>query len=342
MGWRFRKSLNLGGGFKLNLGKKSAGISFGRKGARISVNSSGRRTVTLGIPGTGLYWQKSSSSRRRSKSRNSGCVSFFALLLVLGLIASIISFVIHHWILILCIAIVAVSGLVLILRLRRTKIDVECPGCETKFQRTLKSIQSKPDILCPSCNALIHINLVDASAQIEQEPLQREKEEYNEKTATNQYFTMLGKIEEYRASHQYKKVLDLSLQSVDLLPGFVSETVKEFGMWDIPSVPCIMYACKYLSAIPDTFRLRDMREKVNQIDELSHWVGEIDTAVSTCGIAEKVYSLLTDQPGFHQNKLGRALSEDGRLIANILHYAEQLEIVRREREGKTYRLYLVN
>ncbi len=54
MGFNFRKSINLGGGLKLNLGKKSVGISAGVKGARVSVNSKGRKSATLSIPGTGI------------------------------------------------------------------------------------------------------------------------------------------------------------------------------------------------------------------------------------------------------------------------------------------------
>ena len=44
MGLRFRKSIKLGGGAKLNINKKSVGMSVGGKGARYTVNSSGRRT----------------------------------------------------------------------------------------------------------------------------------------------------------------------------------------------------------------------------------------------------------------------------------------------------------
>ena len=63
MGIRFRKSISLGGGLKLNLNKKSAGLSFGSKGARFSVNSDGRKTTSIGIPGTGLYWTKSGDGK---------------------------------------------------------------------------------------------------------------------------------------------------------------------------------------------------------------------------------------------------------------------------------------
>ena len=58
MGFRFRKSFKIAPGVRLNIGKKSVGISAGVKGARVSVNSSGRKTTTVGIPGTGLSYQK--------------------------------------------------------------------------------------------------------------------------------------------------------------------------------------------------------------------------------------------------------------------------------------------
>ena len=63
MSIRFRKSINLGGGLKLNFNKKSAGLSFGGKGARFSVNSDGRKTTSIGIPGTGIYWTKSGDGK---------------------------------------------------------------------------------------------------------------------------------------------------------------------------------------------------------------------------------------------------------------------------------------
>ncbi|MDI7818027.1 DUF4236 domain-containing protein [Clostridioides difficile] len=67
MGFNFRKSINLGGGVKLNLGKKSVGISAGIKGARVSVNSKGRKSAILSIPGTGISYTKTSTKKRKPK-----------------------------------------------------------------------------------------------------------------------------------------------------------------------------------------------------------------------------------------------------------------------------------
>lgn len=75
MSLRFRKSINLGHGVRFNIGKKGVGISAGIKGARVSVNTNGRKTTSVGIPGTGVSYVKSekigaSTSGPQSQSKN--------------------------------------------------------------------------------------------------------------------------------------------------------------------------------------------------------------------------------------------------------------------------------
>lgn len=103
MGFRFRKSFKVAPGVKLNLGKKSAGVSFGGKGFRTSVSSSGRKTTSVGVPGTGLSYVSTSGGSSSSKSKSSkgstssmnsskkgGCWVIFApLLIILFLIGGI-------------------------------------------------------------------------------------------------------------------------------------------------------------------------------------------------------------------------------------------------------------
>ncbi len=72
MGWNYRKSVNLGGGFRLNFSKSGVGVSGGVKGFRVSSGPRGKR-LFASIPGTGLYYTKSlgggkSSSRKKSSS----------------------------------------------------------------------------------------------------------------------------------------------------------------------------------------------------------------------------------------------------------------------------------
>jgi tetratricopeptide (TPR) repeat protein len=71
---RFRRSISIGGGVRLNFNKRSMGISAGGHGARYSVNTSGQSTRSIGVPGTGLYYRsqtrpRSSGSRANSTGR---------------------------------------------------------------------------------------------------------------------------------------------------------------------------------------------------------------------------------------------------------------------------------
>ena len=68
MSIRFRRSVKLMPGVRLNFSKSTVGLSFGIPGARYTINSKGRRTVSAGIPGTGLYATETLSSGRRSMS----------------------------------------------------------------------------------------------------------------------------------------------------------------------------------------------------------------------------------------------------------------------------------
>ena len=71
MGWNYRKSINLGGGLRLNFSKSGIGLSGGIKGFRISNGPRGTR-LHASIPGTGIYYTKTLSGNKR---RSSGSTS---------------------------------------------------------------------------------------------------------------------------------------------------------------------------------------------------------------------------------------------------------------------------
>ena len=64
MGLRFRRSVRVLPGVRLNVGLKSASVSFGRRGFHYTMGTQGRR-VTAGIPGTGLSWTEYASHKSR-------------------------------------------------------------------------------------------------------------------------------------------------------------------------------------------------------------------------------------------------------------------------------------
>jgi len=57
MSWIFRKIFRFGP-FRTTLSKGGVGMSWGIPGFRIGVSPTGRKYLSIGIPGTGLYFLK--------------------------------------------------------------------------------------------------------------------------------------------------------------------------------------------------------------------------------------------------------------------------------------------
>lgn len=74
MGVRFRKSVKLGKGVKLNLNSKSVSVTTGGKGFHHTVSSSGKSTTSASIPGTGLSY-RTVSGGKSSASHSTGSTS---------------------------------------------------------------------------------------------------------------------------------------------------------------------------------------------------------------------------------------------------------------------------
>jgi len=58
MGWRWRKVINLGGGLRANMARRGIGWSWGIPGFRVGKSAYGTIWISIGIPGTGLYFTR--------------------------------------------------------------------------------------------------------------------------------------------------------------------------------------------------------------------------------------------------------------------------------------------
>ena len=89
MGWNFRRRLNLGGGFRLNLSKRGIGASGGIRGFRIGLGPRGKR-LQISVPGTGIYYRKDEGWQQQV--RGSG-VSVFRIAILLAAMAAAVVWV---------------------------------------------------------------------------------------------------------------------------------------------------------------------------------------------------------------------------------------------------------
>lgn len=73
MGLRFRKSVTLCKGVKLNFGKTGMSVSVGGKGYHKTINTKGQVTTSVGIPGSGIYYtdtKRLGGNRQTNTQRN--------------------------------------------------------------------------------------------------------------------------------------------------------------------------------------------------------------------------------------------------------------------------------
>lgn len=68
MGFRIRKSINLGGGARITFSKSGVGYSWGGKGFRFTKTATGRKRSTAYIPGTGISYVTESSGKKKRKN----------------------------------------------------------------------------------------------------------------------------------------------------------------------------------------------------------------------------------------------------------------------------------
>ena len=73
MGFRFRKSIKLMPGVRINLSKTGVSTSLGGRGATVNVSKRGVRG-TVGIPGSGLSYSERLDGGRRAGTRQSSGV----------------------------------------------------------------------------------------------------------------------------------------------------------------------------------------------------------------------------------------------------------------------------
>lgn len=84
MPWKFRKSIKIAPGIKINLSKSGLSTTVGKKGASVNLGKKGVRT-TVSIPGTGIsHTSKVGGGPDPTPVRKkSSCCSLFVLPIIL-------------------------------------------------------------------------------------------------------------------------------------------------------------------------------------------------------------------------------------------------------------------
>ena len=158
---------------------------------------------------------------------------------------------------------------------------------------------------------------------------------------SNNYWGLLDQIQDCKKRHEYRDMLISCEKSLLLLNKLVSETKKEYRRFDIQSIPAIEIGCQYWSALGEHGKLLQVKHVVDSIPEIkAGWGEKVDQALENENLSKKLKYFIAHNPGFLQNKLGKALNVSGRITSQLVHVLENMDIIIRVKKDKSYELYL--
>jgi hypothetical protein len=153
----------------------------------------------------------------------------------------------------------------------------------------------------------------------------------------------LGKLQEAISKRDYERAARLVLENMRQIAALVRSTQREYGSFDISSVPALQQGGTMLALIGDDEGLREMREIVRSIPELEAWCSAVDQHVEDRGLFAAILTAVEKNPGCLQTEVKELIgAEDGRRIANLISWLEKAGKISRTKKGRTYALALAD
>lgn len=155
--------------------------------------------------------------------------------------------------------------------------------------------------------------------------------------ASAEYYTA---IERMRKA-DWKEEYTLALRGIKIIRKWLSEESKMPGGFVASRIPTLEFMEQYLWAHRDVEGLRFLRDWIKGPSKLNPWVESIRDTLDDVEEVEIIYKFISDNPGFLQNKIGKEIDLPQRYVANYIYWANKFEILRREKYGKTYKVFVI-
>jgi hypothetical protein len=119
------------------------------------------------------------------------------------------------------------------------------------------------------------------------------------------------------------------------------DEIPEFGDFLIQTIPCIEWALRYTSVLGLVGQLKNLAGIVAYFPPLTRLYGAaVADAEHQMALAKRIRAFVKEHPGAIQSELKTGLECDGRLASNLCRWMTDWGLLKREKEGKSYRLFL--
>ncbi len=159
------------------------------------------------------------------------------------------------------------------------------------------------------------------------------------KQASDLYFETMSEMQAAISSRDYEAAARLVRENLSYIREWVTEERRQYGSFDIPSIPSLDQGGKVLALVGDEEGISEMGSIVGSIPELERWITKVDEHRYDLTLFEKIASAVKANPHCLQTDVKNLVGEsNGRRVANLVSYLEKSGAIVRVRSGRTYKL----
>lgn len=156
---------------------------------------------------------------------------------------------------------------------------------------------------------------------------------------SDRYFDTMSQMERAISINDFEDAARLIRLNLQYIQGWVKDTFREYGTFDIGTIPALQQGGRILALVGDEDGLLQMGEVVGSISELEPWTGYVERHRKDLGLFKAILEAISNHPNCLQTDVkGLVGEEDGRLVATLISYLERASKITRTKEGRTYRL----
>ncbi|MDG1714821.1 hypothetical protein [Lacinutrix sp.] len=148
------------------------------------------------------------------------------------------------------------------------------------------------------------------------------------------YFDIMGQLTAAEKKGDVNNLLMHCQGSLGLLESLIKYNKKEYGSFDIKTIPALDKALIYFAINGNTGQLKNIQDIVDYFKELHPYKEEVDVAFARRDLAARIYQYVKANPNCLQTDLKKNIDcDDGRFISTTVQYMEKAGKLTKKKEG---------
>ena len=155
------------------------------------------------------------------------------------------------------------------------------------------------------------------------------------------YFATMSQMQAAVSKRDFEAAARLVRDNLRQIPQWVRETCREYGSFDIRSIPALEQGGTVLALVGDDEGIAEMRKTVTSVPELASWIDKVDGHQQDRLLFQAVLEVVRVRANCLQTDVKKFVGEkDGHRVARAVSYLEKAGKIVRLKAGGTYKLLL--